>query len=209
MVQGKPGASWREATELYSLPGYPPVLPDLSGIALDSRGYATVVPASDPSLATTPSGLPAGFSRYYDTALSHPGVPASPGYSNPIVATERAAIRAAPRYGWRVTDQLRPASFPIYALRLAGGGAAVVYATSEKYGWQATSARATLNASQSAVGTGAAPDPYTLRELHVTSARVGLRVTYSVVDEHLAIDPLGHGTVADFFNGKTTALTKS
>jgi hypothetical protein len=209
LVQATPGASWRDATEMYQLPGYPSALPDLSGVRL-THGYATTVPASDPSLATAPSELSAGFSAYYDAAMSNPGAAPPAGYSNGFVPTIRAAIRVAPRYGWRVIEQLRPASFPVYALRLANGGAAVVYATSETYGWQAISAHASLHAPQSAVNIGAIPDPFTLGQVKVTAARFGLRLLYKVTDEHLAIDPAGHGgTVADDFNGKTYLITTS
>jgi hypothetical protein len=119
-------------------------------------------------------------------------------------------VRQARRYGWREIDQLRPASFPVYALRLANGGAAVVYATREAFGWRAISAHASLHAPRSAVNMLAAPDPYTLSLLRITAARVGLRIRFSTIDEHLAIDPAVHGgTVADFFNGKTYLLNKS
>jgi hypothetical protein len=209
LVQAAAGARWRDATELYQLPGYPPALPDLSGVRL-THGYATAVPASDPSLATAPSELPAGFSAYYDAAMSNPSAPAPTGYSNTLVPIVRAAIREAPRYGWREIDQLRPASFPVYALRLANGGAAVVYATRETFGWQAISAHASLHAPRSAVSMLAAPDPYTLSFLRITAVRVGLRIRFSTIDEHLAIDPAVHGgTVADFLNGKTYLISKS
>jgi hypothetical protein len=109
-----------------------------------------------------------------------------------------------------VIDQLRPATFPVYALRLANGGVAVVYATSETHGWQAISAHASLHAPQLAVNIGAVPNPFTLGQLKITAARVGPRILYRVTDEHLAIDPAGHGgTVADDLNGKTYLITMS
>ncbi|HVB43613.1 MAG TPA: hypothetical protein VNF47_13025 [Streptosporangiaceae bacterium] len=209
LVQAAPQAGWREATELYELPGYPPVMPDLSGIAVDSHGYASVAPASDASLVTAPNALSAGFARYYDAAVGQAASRGPAAYSDAIIAMERTAVRSAPRYGWRFTDELRPASFPVYALRLADGGAMVIFATREAFGWQAISARATLKAPRAAVGIGAAPDPYTIRLLRITSVRAGLRVMFDVIDEHLATDPAGQGIVADFFNGKITAITKS
>ncbi len=209
LVQAAAGASWRDGTELYQLPGYPSVLPNLSDVRL-THGYATAVSVTDLSLTKPPGELSAGFSAYYDAAMSKPNTAPPAGYSSSLATQVRASIRVAPRYGWRVIDQLRPASFPVYALRLANGGAAVVYATSETFGWQAISAHASLHAPQSAVNLGAVPDPFTLGHLKVTTAQFGLRLLYQLTDEHLAIDPAGPGgTVTDFFNGKTYSITKS
>jgi hypothetical protein len=122
---------------------------------------------------------------------------------------ERSAARLAPRYGWRVIDQLSPAGYPVYALRLTDGGAVVIYATSEKYGWRAISSAATLTAPRSATGIGAAPDAFTLHQLHITSVSAGLRITFTIIDEHIAIDPAGSGTVTDYLNGKTVTISKS
>jgi hypothetical protein len=209
LVQAAAGANWREAARMFQLPGYPLVLPDLSGVRL-THGYATAVLASDPSLATPPGELSVGFSDYFDTAISNPRAAPPTGYSSALATVLRSARLVAPRYGWRLIDQLRPAGFPVYALRLGNGGAAVVYATSETFGWQAISAHASLHAPRSVANIGAIPDPFTLHYLKITTVRSGLRLLYEVTDEHLAIDPAVHGgTVADFFNGETYLITKS
>jgi len=203
LVQAAPRAPWLDAAELYGFgqPGF--MLPDLSRVALDAQGFATPVQRGDASLAVPPAGLSAGFSRYFNTALSHPAA-APAGYTSNLVPGMRTAERAGSRYGWRVFDTEQARSSTVYALRLTGGGAAVFFLTSESTGWQAASAAATLSPPQAAVNGGAAPPPYLSRQvLHLTSARAGLRIIGTLVDEHLAIDPPRGGTVADYFNGKS------
>ncbi len=122
---------------------------------------------------------------------------------------DHTAERTAPRYGWRVFDKLQATNSPVYALRLADGGAAVIYVTQESYEWQAISAAASLSPPQSAINMAAAPGPTVTQKLHVTSVTAGLRIILTVLDEHMAIDPQGRGTVADYFNGKSLAWNKS
>lgn len=207
LVQSAPRAPWLDAAELFGFgqPGF--MLPDLSRVALDAQGYATAVQPGDTSLAVPPAGLSAGFSRYFDAAVGQRGkVPA--GYTCNLVPGILAAERAAPRYGWRIFDTEQPRNSPVYALRLTGGGAAVLYLTSESTGWQAASAAASLSAPQAAVYSGAAPPPQiTQRALHLTSVRPGLRIAGTLLDEHLAMDPPRGGIVADYFNGKSTGWT--
>lgn len=205
LVQSAPQAPWLAAAELYGFgqPGFR--VPDLSRVAVDARGYATAAPPGDTSLAVPPAGLSAGFARYFNLALTHPGV-APAGYTSNLVPGIQAAERAAPRYGWRVFDTEQARHSAVYALQLTGGGAAVFYLTGENTGWQAASASATLSPPQAAVNTGAAPPPEITRKLlHLTSARAGLRVVGTLVDEHLAMDSPRGGTVADYFNGKSVA----
>jgi hypothetical protein len=85
----------------------------------------------------------------------------------------------------------------------------LIYQTSETFTWRAASAKAALTAPQSAYNIGAVPGPSITQALHVTSVQPGQQITLSLVDEQLAIDPSGSGTVNDFFNGKTTGLTGS
>ena len=206
LVQSAPRAPWLDAAELFGFgqPGF--MLPDLSRVALDARGYATAVQPGDASLAVPPAGLSAGFSRYFDAAVSHQGT-APAGYTSNLVPGILAAARAAPRYGWRVFDTEQPRNSPVYALRLAGGGAAVLYLTGESTGWQAASAATGLSAPQAAFYSGAAPPPQITQKLHLTSVRPGLRIVGTLVDEHLAMDPPRGGVVADYFNGKSTGWT--
>jgi hypothetical protein len=209
LIQAGPGLPWQDATELWDTgQSSLGLLPDLSGVAADANGLATTVPPGDTSLAVAPGALPARFSRYFDAAVTHQGA-ARPGFTNFIVPLTQQAERLAPRYGWRVLDDVQPVNSPLYSLRLVNGGAAVVYLTRETFTWQAASASAALSTPSSAYGIGATPDPSILKRLHVTSVRPGLRITLTVVDEHLAIDPGGSGTVTDYFNGKTTAETLS
>lgn len=209
LLQTARGAAWRDAVELYGFGTPHEQLPDLSGVALDAHGYATAVPATDASIAVRPADLSAGFSRYFNAAFGRPPGSAAPrGYSTFVLTAERAAEPTARRYGWRILDQLSPVHGPAYALRLADGGAAVIYLTSESFGWQAVSASADLSNPRSAISQTAVPDPFVARTLHITSVRVGLKIILTLVDEHLALDPVGQGTVADYFNGKSTDWTK-
>jgi hypothetical protein len=206
LIQAAPGKPWLDMTELYDLGQPGQELPDLGDVATDAHGYATAVEPGDTSVLVAPGALSAGFSRYFDAAVTHPGSAVS-GYSSYIVPLDLAADHTSPRYGWRIADVLQAASAPVYALRLTDGGAAVIYLTRESFSWTAVSATATLSAPQSAYNAAAVPFPSLTQALHVTSVRPGLRITLTELDEHLAIDPPGSGTVADYFNGKTIAWT--
>lgn len=210
LVQSSRRTGWQEATELYDL-RLPGGFPDVSQIAVDAGGYAAAVSAGDRSLAVPPVAVAAGFSRYYNAAASHVGrTPATAAYSSNFLPQALAGERAAPRYGWRMSDSLVPDSQPVYALRLSGGGAAVIFVTRETFGWQAVStAAANRRAPQSAINIGAAPDPFILQGLHARPVRTGERLTYTILDEHLAIDPAGSGTVRDFMEGKVIAVARS
>lgn len=206
LIQAAPGKPWLDTTELYDFGQPGQELSDLGDVATDTHGYATAVEPGDTSLSVAPGALSAGFSRYFDAAVTHPGSAVS-GYSSYIVPLDLAADRTSPRYGWRIADVLQAASAPVYALRLTDGGAAVIYLTRESFSWTAVSATATLSAPQSAYNATAVPFPSLTQALHVTSVRPGLRITLTELDEHLAIDPPGSGTVADYFSGKTIAWT--
>jgi hypothetical protein len=209
LVQSSRRTGWQEATELYDL-RLPGGFPDVSQIAVDAGGYATAVSAGDRSLAVPPGAVAAGFSRYYDVAASHVGrTPATAAYSSNFLPQALAGERAAPQYGWRMSDSLAPDNQPVYALRLSGGGAAVIFVTRETFGWQAVSAAANRRAPQSAINIGAAPDPFILQRLHARPVRTGERLTYTILDEHLAMDPAGSGTVRDFMEGKVIAEARS
>ncbi len=109
-----------------------------------------------------------------------------------------------------MSDSLAPDNQPVYALRLSGGGAAVIFVTREPFGWQAVSAAAAnRRAPQSAINIGAAPDPFIMQRLHARPVRTGERLTYTILDEHLAMDPAGSGTVRDFMEGKVVAEARS
>jgi hypothetical protein len=209
LVQSSRRTGWQDATEFYDL-GLPGGFPDVSQIAVDAGGYATAVAAGDPALAVRPGAVAAGFCRYYNAAANHRGrTPATTVYSSNLLPQILAGERMAPRYGWRMSDRLVPANQPLYALSLSGGGAAVIFVTREKFGWQAVSA-ATANqrAPQSAINVGAVPDPSFLRALHARPVRTGERLGYTVLDEHLAMNPAGNGTVSDFMEGKAIAEAK-
>jgi hypothetical protein len=47
-----------------------------------------------------------------------------------------------------------------------------------------------------------------LRALHARPVRTGERLGYTVLDEHLAMDPAGNGIVSDFMEGKAIAEAK-
>jgi hypothetical protein len=209
LVQSSHRTGWQDAAELYDL-RLPGGFPDVSKIAVDAGGYATAVAAGDPSLAVPPGAIAAGFSRYYDAAVRHAGqTPATPVYSSNFLPQALAGERAAPRYGWRMSDSLAPVNQRLYALRLSAGGAVVIFVTRERFGWQAVSAAsANRRAPQSAINIGAAPDPFILRGLHARPVQTGERIAYTILDEHLAMDPKGSGAVSDFMEGKIIAEAK-
>ena len=164
----------------FGQPGF--VLPGLGRVTLEAQGYATAVQPGDVSLAVPPAGLSAGFSRYFNAAVSHPAT-APAGYTSNLVPVMLRAERTGSRYGWRVFG--------------------------ESTGWQAASAAATLSAPQAAVNSGAAPPPFLSQKvLHVTSVSAGLRLVGTLVGEHLAMDPPRGGTVPDYFNGKSIGWAK-
>jgi hypothetical protein len=213
MVQAGPGAPWRTAMSLYDLASAGRMLHYLATtLTIDRQGYASIVPGSDTSLDITPAAMPVAYARYLDHADSSferhwfQDGPNTTGY----ISLERGILRGAGQDGWRDTDHQATAGLPEYALRLASGGAIVIFATDDTAGWTARSSSALLTASTQAERKDIPPAQF-LQRLGIASVTAGIRVSTVAVDRVLAfVQPRGIGYIYVLINnGSATSVRKS
>jgi hypothetical protein len=212
MVQQSAGAAWREVAEIYDLSQPPQILPDLSFEGFKASGYANPVPAADVSLTTEPSAVSAAYARYLDDggrgAQGRSFLPG--GYTTDYVKTDQLTVASAAASGWKFADRQSAANLPAYALQLPGGtGALVIFYTKDAVSWTAMSSSAGIPRSATA-SEGMPPLPF-LRQLGITAARPGLRVTATAIDENLAfVGPAGgEGATIVANDGRALEVTKS
>jgi hypothetical protein len=122
-VQDKAGAPWRLAADPY------PTGRALSGIAVDSAGYATAVPPDDARLALAPAQVGAAHAALLTAG---PKAAAANGIGSGVHTTlAYTALRKATgqftRVGVNLTSRFAPSTAPVYALRTTDGGALVWY----------------------------------------------------------------------------------
>jgi hypothetical protein len=122
-VQDKAGAPWRLAADPY------PTGRSLSGIAVDSAGYATAVSPDDARLAVAPTKIGAAHAALLTKG---PKAAGTTGIGAGLHTTQSyAALRKATgqftRIGIGLTTQFAPSTAPVFALRTTDGGALVWY----------------------------------------------------------------------------------
>lgn len=212
MVQQSAGAAWREAAEIYDLSQPPQILSDLAFEGFKASGYANPVPAGDVSLTTEPSALSAAYARYLDDggrgAQGRSFLPG--GYTTGYVKTDQLIVGSAKVVGWRFADRQSAANLPGYALQLPrGGGALVIFYTKDAVSWTAMSSSATI--PRSATASDGMPPLQFLRQLGITAARPGLRVTATAIDENMAfVGPAGATGATIVVNvGRALGVAKS
>jgi hypothetical protein len=101
----------------------------MPAIATDPDGYAVAVPTADTSLALTPNVVGATQAAVVDEGPANPAAALiGPGpQTTGLYAAQSARARAEAAQGLRYQWLLQGAPFPQFALRLAGGGALVLY----------------------------------------------------------------------------------
>jgi hypothetical protein len=214
MVQSARSAPWKTAAALYDLVSAARMVHYLAAtITRDSSGYAAAVPPDDPTLAVSPSAMPATYASYLDQRaprsvkrLFQPG-PNTTTY----ISLQNEVSRGAGQYGWRDTDHQAPAQLPVYALRLNTGGAFVIFSTYDTEGWVAESSSASLPAQPSGNEGNYVPPALVTQGLGLTSVKAAMRVTATAVDRVLAfVQPRETGYIYVLINnGAATRLGDS
>jgi hypothetical protein len=212
MVQRSVGAPWREAAEMYDVSLPPQILPDLKSAGFAPSGYADTLPSADPALNVDPSGLSAAYARYLNDGGHGAGEPnfATGSSTTGYLHQDQQTAASARALGWHFSDDHQASTLPAYSLQLPdSAGALIVFYTNETLSWTARSSSARV--PRSATEYPNLPPLQFFNELGIKTARPGLRVTASSVNECLAfVGPAGtENDVVIVNNGKGTGISKS
>jgi hypothetical protein len=209
MVQQSPGGAWRAGAELFDLSAPAQILPDLKLAGLGVSGLSNAAQADDASLQMPPSGLAAAYAQAENQAGSAGRDFTAGAYTTERVRSDRQAARQALTQGWKLTDTMSAANEPLYGLDLpSGDGALVIFFTTERYSWTATSASAVI--PHGSTTTFSAPPAALLAQLGITAATAGLRVTATSIDQNLAfVGPPHTKAVILTNNGLEISLSRS
>lgn len=171
----QPQDAWRRALA--------PVLDDrttLPAPMLDEDGYAAAAPAHDDGLTANPQAVPSLQAALAEEGPENPAAQVmAPGpYTTGRYEADEGTERVINPAGFKLGSTYHATDHPVYALRTASGGALVLYAVShDKYFLpRSPDSGATL------------PVPSELTALAGTS-RVGERLEYTEVHQHVAVDP--------------------
>jgi hypothetical protein len=202
LVQRASGAPWQAPIVMLHGEGSLPAA--LAEIAVDQQGYATALPPDDPGLAATPASLPALYSRQFNSASGRGRF--APGLNTTVFhAHDQSVFAGAVRYGWRVTDVMRPSGQPVYALRTLTGAALVIFVDYDDFSWTALTAAAQLPSGNTpAVNQQFEPNPSLAKVLGVATVQAGLRLTIHALCQCIADDPPAQASplqLLDYYGG--------
>jgi hypothetical protein len=142
LTQAARSAPWQAATMLSQQGGSSPAR-NLAKIAIDRNGYASQVPLDDSALAVPPDQLSADYARLFNGGTQTAEVNSlfPPAYLVFYIESLRTELQGGQQRGW-IDSATESAAGPAYALKLTGGGAAVLFPSTQTARYVA--ARSTL-----------------------------------------------------------------
>jgi hypothetical protein len=132
LTQAARGGPWQAATILSQQGGTSPAV-SLAEIAIDREGYASQVPLDDSALAVPPDQLSADYARLFNGGVRTAEVNSlfPPGDLVFYIDSLKTSLQGGRQHGW-IDSATESAAGPAYALRLTGGGAAVLFPSTLK-----------------------------------------------------------------------------
>jgi hypothetical protein len=191
-IQEAPKQSFKAAL-LYISPGTDQ-FEALGEVARDSHGYASAVPLADSALAIAPDQLPASWTSLYNSgvAAAKNSRLIQPNGIEYFRALQDADVRNGPKHGFAESARETAGSLPVYAFARTGGGALVIFTSTNTVDYRATrTATITFNIDLS---SGIPEPPWDFQQNFAVPA--GTRMSQVDTFELVAIDPArGEGPV--------------